>query len=529
MAASSTAEKTLWLALPCLLLGALLLQVALPLSLFSASCDEVTHLPSGYTYLKTGDFRLNPQHPPLIKELCALPLLFLGPRLDLTDPSWTSRPPNEWAFGQKFLDLNDADRLLFWGRVPVLLLCLLLGLYVFIWARGLYGNRAACFALFLYAFCPNVVAHSRFVTMDVGLACFSVITLYHLWRYVGGAGWGHLAACGSGLGLALASKFSAVILVPIVAALLGLAALIPSRTPAGRTAPFRLGRAGLTFLALVGAAFVIVQATYFFPGDLLVYWRGLMQVNRDHVAGYAFYLRGAFKPGGWWYYFLAAGLVKTPVPTILSIVAAALLLKRYPRSGRLDLSFLLVPAVAFFVVTSLLADNLGIRYLLPLYPLVMIFASWPVTLVRRGALQGVIFAVLGLWLIADAVRIYPDHLAYFNTAAGGASNGYKYLDDSNIDWGADLKRLKAYQDEHQTGRIKLHYEWTASPDYYHLDYEKVSRSDWEEKPSPGFYAISTQLLIRGKYFERTLGVHTDWLDRYEPVGRVGYGFYLFKF
>jgi hypothetical protein len=108
----------------------------------SACDDETSHLPSGYTYLITGQLRLNPQHPPLVKLLAALPLYFLHPRLDLDDPAWTSEPPREWRFGMNFLSENDADTLLFWGRLPTVLLALLLGFYVFRWARELFGTAA---------------------------------------------------------------------------------------------------------------------------------------------------------------------------------------------------------------------------------------------------------------------------------------------------------------------------------------------------------------------------------------------------
>ena len=122
------------------LLTAMLLQAVSSMRLLSATYDETTHLPSGYTYLRTGEFRLNPQHPPLIKLLSALPLLPLRPEMNLDDPAWSGQPNDEWSFGYRFLYGNDADRLLFWGRLPNVLLSLLLAFYVFRWARELFGN-----------------------------------------------------------------------------------------------------------------------------------------------------------------------------------------------------------------------------------------------------------------------------------------------------------------------------------------------------------------------------------------------------
>src|SRR5215471_4538083 len=78
----------------------------------SATFDEVAHLPAGYSYWKTGLFTINPQHPPLIKELCSLPLLFMDLKMPV-DPD-TLRSSNlpltyQWGFGRRFLYSQNAD------------------------------------------------------------------------------------------------------------------------------------------------------------------------------------------------------------------------------------------------------------------------------------------------------------------------------------------------------------------------------------------------------------------------------------
>src|SRR5215472_17573568 len=95
----------------------------------SATADEIVHLPAGYTYWTTRDFRLNPEHPPLAKLLAAVPLLFLKPYTDLTSREWNTA--DEYLFGYRFLYSNDADRLLFWGRLPLTMLAALGGVIVF--------------------------------------------------------------------------------------------------------------------------------------------------------------------------------------------------------------------------------------------------------------------------------------------------------------------------------------------------------------------------------------------------------------
>src|SRR3989338_4006432 len=110
---------------------------------FSPAVDEITHLPSGYSYLKTGEIKLNPQHPPLMKMLAALPLLFLYLKFDPNDPNLVGPEIREWKFGQDFLFNNGIDRLIFWGRIPMILISVLLGWYIYRWGRDLFGTTIA--------------------------------------------------------------------------------------------------------------------------------------------------------------------------------------------------------------------------------------------------------------------------------------------------------------------------------------------------------------------------------------------------
>ncbi len=533
------------------LLAALFLQEVLSMRLLTASSDEAEHLSAGYSYLETGDFRLNPQHPPLIKTLAAVPLLFLDTRFNLDDPNWKSDPPRAVPFGVTFLYTNDADRLLFWGRLPIVCLSLLLGVYVYKWARELFGAPAGLMALFLYSFCPNIIAHSRVITMDVGLSCFFVISLYYLWRFVRRGGNGNRLAAGAALGLALASKFSAVILLPTYALILAAAVFWPSNVQlflrrqqtqrgAKRKAKqhnvlvpinlrSRITSAASVYLLLLVVAGIVVYAAYFFPSDPLVYWKGASLVNKDHNPEYQYYLLGHFKQGRWWYYFLVAFLIKTPIPTLILLALSLVLYKKYHGESWLDEAFLILPTLIFVAFTSALADDIGLRYLLPIYPLIFIFVSRLASFFFRNRLQAVLAVSLGAWYLFAGLHMYPDYLAYFNELIGGPERGYKYLDDSNIDWGQDLKRLKAYMDGHGIENINVLYPWNASPAYYGIKGRSVTPDEYYGKPSQGIYAISTHALIRGQLSAEVQKVNSDWLRRYKPIDRVGYSFYIFKF
>lgn len=486
----------------------------------STTSDETTHLPSGYTYWKTGEIRLNPQHPPLVKLLCALPLLALDPRLDLSDPSYTAEPPDEWKFGYDFLYGNDARRLLFWGRLPVVAIAAMLGVYLFLWARERFGDVGGLTALVLFACSPNLLAHSHLVTMDLALAAFGFATLYHLWR------WGRdhrrrdLVACGILLGLALGSKFSAVLLIPAI----GVLGLLDHRR-AGRPA-----RELLWLAAPFAVAAAVLWAVYLFPGDPRFYLDGVARVNADHDPNFPYYLMGEFRPGGWWYYFLAAFAFKTPLPSLLVMgVAAWVAASARDSDDRVDDLYIALPVALFVVVTSWKADNIGVRYLLPVYPFLFLFAArlgprWKTS--RPWAIGG---AVLLAWYVGAAAWIWPHHLSYFNLAVGGPSRGHLYLDDSNIDWGHGLVELKDWVDREGVGELRLRWDWNGSPDYWGIRYRRVSDREWSsERPPPGIYAFPTHILIRGEVHAERYDIATDWLNRYEPIDRIGYHTWIYR-
>jgi 4-amino-4-deoxy-L-arabinose transferase-like glycosyltransferase len=493
-----------------LLLAALLWQCALGLRDLAATYDEHAHLPAGYTYWKTGEIRLNLQHPPLVKLLSAAPLLFLSPRVDWSDPSWGAA--NEWRFGHLFFYEwgNDADRLLLWGRLPIVLLSLLLGLYVYRWSVERHGPHAGLFSLALYVFCPNVVAHSRFVTMDLALAAFMTASLYHLWRHRRDGSPRAVAWCGLFLGMALATKFSALVLLPVI-----FGALL-HRWRSAPAAP----------AIVAGVALVVVWAAYLF-GDPGLYLKGLGLVNADHPPDHRYYLLGEFRRDGFWHYFAVAFLLKTPIPALIAIAAGVVL--TWPAravTGRDD-ALLLVPAALFFVATSAFADNLGLRYLLPVFPLLFIVAG-RVAAAAKGRVALAAVGLLGAWQAAEALAIHPDSLAYFNQAAGGPGRGYRRLDDSNVDWGQDLKRLKTFLDARGLGPVRLCFHMKGYPPYYGLQAEPMEPAEMVADPAPGVYAISTHCLARVREHNAAAGRELDWLARFTPIGRVGRSTYVFE-
>jgi len=141
--------------------------------------------------------------------------------------------------------------------------------------------------------------------------------------------------------------------------------------------------------------------------------------------------------------------------------------------------------------------------------------------------------ILSAWLVFSAVKVFPDYLSYFNELVGGSDSGWKYLDDSNVDWGQDLKRLKKFIVQNPDALVV--YPWlpgNAALKYYGIEPDKnvVSANTlWWREPK-GIYAVSGHLLIRAQRVARAAGDPAmNWLKLYTPVERIGQSFFIYKF
>lgn len=185
----------------------------------SAVMDELPHIPAGYSYLTQKDYRLNPEHPPLIKMLAAIPLLFQNIRFPADSPHWKDGINGQWDFGQDFLygSGNNPEQIIFWARIPVMILALVAGWLLFRFTRRSFGTRAALLALSFFAFSPTVIAHSRFVTTDLGATFAFMIGIFSFVLFLQQPTWKHACIAGIAFGVAELLKFSLVLLLPMYA------------------------------------------------------------------------------------------------------------------------------------------------------------------------------------------------------------------------------------------------------------------------------------------------------------------------
>lgn len=495
----------------------------------SSTWDETTYFGLGKYILQNHrwDVRGSILHPPLSYFIHDIPLLFFP-----TDQSlWKNDPSRvtdreylglcDNIRGQALLSspANQGDRLLILSRLMMVLTAVLLGWFVYLWSYSLYGKWGAILAVILYSFCPNILANARLITPDITLTTFSFITLYYFWRLLRDNRISDAVLGGICFGLALLSKFTSVLLFPICILLMVLWGIKQKTLNTRHCLMFAAIGIGILFLG--------------YGMNLNPYFEGILYQQERANGGHSGFLMGKYSTSGWWYYFIVAFLVKTPIATMVFLaISLVLFVGKIPKGMWINEMFLLIPAATIFCFFSLNHKAIGLRYILPIYPFLFVFASKAAqSFLSNKMLTGLSVAAIG-WYIGASCYIHPHYLAYFNELAGGPDNGYKYLVDSNLDWGQDLKGLKSYMQKHGISRINLSYFGSDSPARYGISYDWlpscILRNPDPEKQEftpKGWVAISATNL-QGVYFgDKDLYA---WFRERKPVAKIGYSIFIYK-
>ena len=548
----------------------------------SATMDEVAHLPAGYSYLTQKDMRLNPEHPPLIKNWGAFPLLFIK---DINFPSeikdWTEDINGQWGFGYHFLYKmgNPVDKMIFWARIPMILILILLGFYVFKWARELFGNKAGLLTLFLFSFSPTFLAHGRLVNTDIGAAVGVFIATYYFIKALQGPTKRNIILAGITFGIAQLLKFSVILLVPFF----GFLGLIWWLIKSGKLLP-TLKILILTFVIgfiLIGTVYQyhvwnypperqvrdaeVFLAAYpdFIKKPLLwaadkpvlrpyaQYFTGLFMVFHRASFGHTTYFLGEISNLGWKTYFPIVYSIKEPLAfhifTLTAILYAAWLIKKpfwqntFWRTKNWIKNhfpeFAMLTFIGIYWATSLYSNlNIGVRHLLPVFPFTFILVGAMIINLLKAPFLKIKYIILGVlifWQIFSVISIYPHFLAYFNELAGGPNQGYIYTVNSNLDWGQDLKRLTKWVEDEKIDKIYVDYFGGGDAQYY----LKEKYAPWwgtrdpVEFPKGNYLAVSATFLQGGRGtpapgFDQPYGYYR-WLDQYQPIAKIGYSIFIY--
>ena len=508
----------------------------------SQTIDEAMHLAAGYSYLAKKDFRIEPQNPPLIKELLALPL-FLTYRLPFNPDPQHWREADGYLIGRDLLynSTPSADRMLALSRFPNLLLGAVLVALTGWWAYRLWGNRAAILAIALASLEPNFVAHSSLVTTDIGVSLLIFLTIYLFWEYMNQPTWGLLVATGVAAGMALLAKFSAVLVVPMIALIVAVSlwtgsepyVLLPVKQ--NQNKPKRKLLQSAAVLSLIFFLTVLtIPSAYFFQG-FRPWLSGFDQFLALSQEGLPAFFFGEYSSHSWWSYFLIAFLIKTPVGSLILITISLVFYRASSPLGYRQALFLVLPVILIFLAMTQAKTNIGLRHILPIYPFLFVLASRLATIrLGRTWLAPLLIGIPVLFTAISSLRMAPHQLAYFNEFVGGPKQGYRYLSDSNLDWGQDLKGLKAYMEKEKLPIIYLSYFGTAPPYYYGIRYQYVAGTGNLEWPPPSDKVpadAARKILAISVYNLQDVSRPNDplfrWLWVRQPVAKIGYSIFIY--
>lgn len=538
----------------------------------SPTMDEPFHCLAASEYVLSGTYYANLEHPPLTKLMAGASLALAGarpPRIPRPFSGSTAEKPQAFCYSGPL----SPERFFAAARLPFAFLFFLLVVAAG-WSAGTWGGRgAAVGAAALVAFEPNLVAHAGVVHTDLAAALGFLMTLSLAALALERRSRWLWAAVGIALGLSLAAKFSAVFLVPILLAVTSIHQLRENRKariegrPALSHLPFLVLSgilAGAVLLAIYALALRsmpapdaeravriflsqrevpataierIASVSRVCPplGHYLAGLSGIAVQNRS--GGGVNFLHGRLSVSGFWDYFLIAFALKSSLAflALLALAAGVAILRRVPWDDFLIAS--VAGTVVLFLSTAGSSYNIGIRHVLPVYPL-LICASVLVLLrglpQRNGRLVIGLFALLQLLAV---MRVHPHELSFFNALAGGPKNGAAWLNDSNLDWGQDLIRLSRELDRRGwSDKTTVAYFGGGFPPAY---CPRCRLFDAARTPvDPGLYAVSSFLLSQGPELMAYRGdrvrsegyrnLRRELVTRGTVVGRVGYSIYLFR-
>jgi len=414
------------------------------------------------------------------------------------------------ALGARLAGGGDAlnPRALAGARAAGILVGTLGAILVYLWALEMYGPKGGLLSLGLFCLSPTLIAHSRLVGSDIPAAIGLTAVIYLFRRMLLRGGWGRVAACALAAGACQLAKYSCLLIYPLLLALFVL------RIPAGRGKDWCL-RGGILRLVGIGLCFalaglLLINLGFGARGSTLEgfllpqpYLQGIEMLRAKEASGSGFgymYLMGELrKTEGFREYYFWALLFKVPLPALF-LLGLALGCTLTNRSGFSENGlFTLVPALLLLLYFSFLVKvNLGIRYILPAFPLLCLYAGNFLQRPTRGRTwtAGILLAVQA----ASVLSWHPHYLSYFNEMLLERTDAYLILADSNLDWGQNDHFLADYLRRHPGAAVN------------------------PAGPRSGTVIVSANELVGVWGPERF-----RWLrENFRPVGHVAYSWLIFE-
>jgi hypothetical protein len=516
-------------------------------SVFNQTVDEPDHIASGMEWLDRKTYTIDPEAPPLARVAVAL-----GPFLDgLHLPTGGG---SYFDLGNRILHARDQYlHNLALARMGVLPFFFLATAMVFVWSRKTFGDTSALLSTLLFSTLPPVLAHAGLATTDMALAATFMTSMLAFVCWLESPTYFRSCAFGLSVGLAVLSKFSALLFLPSCAVAILVCRWITTR-PRPELPAVPWGRRGIAIAAATMMAFLTIWGAYRFsvqsykpngvPDENMTdsraqkTWHRLSYVVAEHIPipapelmtginilrlhnarGHIGYLLGKVRQTGWWYFFPVALAVKSPLAfLILTGIGLLTLGRRAWRGADWRALAPAVMAVTLLLVCMPSRINIGLRHILPIYPLLAIVAGlgaarlW--NLARPKRVGPFMVVVLVIWQLTSSARIHPDYLSYFNELAGRHPDDV--LVESDLDWGQDLQRLARELHARRIDSVALAYHGTAEPGLSNMP-------QWRNlqpcERATGWIAISEIPFKIG--WGNPPFLAWAWLDAYEPRAMVG--------
>ena len=529
------------------LIGLAIVRVVSTYTVLNGTYDEPVHVACGMEWLQWGSYTCEPQHPPLARIAVALGPFLKGLRLAarLNPPDQRPRSLYEegnailYAEGQYWSNLT-------WARLGTLPFLVLLCVVTFLWARRWFckgfSDAAGFWAVVLLVCTSPVLGHAGLATNDVACAAGAALALYQFLRWLEEPLTARWLWWGFATALAVTCKFSNI---PFLVTCYAIGLMVTTRGAfRGRFAQIGLAACVVFMLAWATYRFSLIPPVVFYgphhpvidsmlsnrpllhsvwnsvmttPLPLSEATMGVLDLSVHNALGHDSYLLGQWSQSGWWYFFPVVLAVKSPIGLLVLAMSGWWLILRRWRETDWKQSWQQVLTVVFplaILMLCMLAHiDLGVRHILPIYPLLAIAGGHAVAeLFRRSRPLAVVAAVLVAWVIGDSVRAHPDYMAHFNEFAG--SHPEAILCESDLDWGQDLDRLSRRLRQRGVQEFSIAYFGTARLSEAGLPhYEFASPT----QPSRGYVAVSLHDLNIDYKKDGSFA----WLKSYTPVERIG--------
>ncbi|HYM12207.1 MAG TPA: hypothetical protein VEU62_15840 [Bryobacterales bacterium] len=545
-----------------LVLGAYLVALGWQAWRVGLTYDEPTHMLGSYLYWLDRPDLYPRDFPPLIKIATGWVPRALHIPLYPELPQWKRAWKQDVAAAiLDHLEPEQIQQLFYLMRLAAAIFPMLTALLLWHWGRLLWGPRVALLLLLAWVLLPTPLAHGCLLKNDLATTFTYLLFAFCGWRFWLAPSRRNSALLGMSVLLALLAKLSLLIAVPLGVLLVAARAVWPPR-PAGRRLAFALASVLLipyigllasyrfearrlteqdlrTMLYKEGFSRWDVAAAHVFrlvptPEDLQT---GVRSLNTYQKYGAPIYLLGRARTSGSLAYFPVALAIKTPIALQILFFAGLILVAQRIASRRAAAAdwFLLAPGLLYVSLAAQSNLQLGVRLVLPGIPFFLLLGGFAIERALAGRAGQAALAAVFVWLAAASISIYPQGIAYFNEWVGGPQQGWKYLSDSNVDWGQNLPELAAYIRRNHVQHLKLYYWGYGQFRRYGIqDIVQVQPPPWPQfhlpnrlVPQQGLYAVSV-MYLHGQFFD---AAHRDYFHCFQvrmPEARAGYSIFIYK-